>query len=611
MHRKTGMMTTRHPDAGFDEVIRVPERRPELFPDACTRHGNAPIAVLDDVPIAAFVGAFIGCLATEHFSAFGIVPGIASAFATALVCGLLLVTRTDCLFAGSFFSALYGGSFAGMTPITWLGGGEAGALSLALSLVCGLVYFVVASLDRRSAAPVGIECGGRLGTIAIVASFLFLELVGALGADTSRFRIVAAGAFDVQPWSVAGGLFACLVGILGTSFLLRLPRIMDTVPLRIFVASATALSGLIVLHFGSPDDAVAMDAFYAGCFLGMSAPHRLKGWLQPVSAAVVLIVLLVPARALLNGFGGSLGFAAFIAVMLLIAVSPPAAWLPRDLLTGSRSFAVAIASAGIAVLLMIGLLSAVPLVGDVLLSAASPASESTVELPDAASVRLAVGKPEPGAADNLIPIGISLSNAAAGDEVLLNRLPSGWTVTHDLASATGGRPRSATELTGAAVRPAPGLVGGADIAVELRHVQSVIDRQEPNFEWAGAGPRATTDIAPPLAAGQLPDVPTDDKEALFRAFLRYRGQATPETRGAPQRPRAADVRSAARSPHRRDQTAASGPHSPVLPIAAGTARPGQPMVRRAELNDRQNKPAPKTALPATRLDRPKATSATP
>jgi len=127
-------MMARQPDSGLDEITRVPERRPVLYSgarEAPRRRlkqlrsafriettptageltdplpGDAPVAVLGNAPLAAFAGAAVGCLATEHFSTFGIVPAIASALATALVCGLLLVTRTTGLFAGAFFSALW------------------------------------------------------------------------------------------------------------------------------------------------------------------------------------------------------------------------------------------------------------------------------------------------------------------------------------------------------------------------------------------------------------------------------------------------------------------------------------------------------------------------
>src|SRR5229473_1628585 len=43
---------------------------------------------------AAFAGAFLGCLATLHLSAFGVVPEIASALVTTLLGGQLLVARS-------------------------------------------------------------------------------------------------------------------------------------------------------------------------------------------------------------------------------------------------------------------------------------------------------------------------------------------------------------------------------------------------------------------------------------------------------------------------------------------------------------------------------------
>jgi hypothetical protein len=602
------MMLAPQRDSGLDEVIQVPRGRPALrrrlgeirsafLIETTPAAGQLTNTHLGDAPIAAFAGAVVGCLTTEHFNASGIAPDIASALATVLLCGLLLLTRTTRLFAGAFFSALYGGSFAGMTPIAWLGESAAGASQVAIAIVCGVVFFVIARLERRSAAPIGIGCGGRLGAIAIVASFLFVELVGLLGADTSRFHTVAAGAFDIEPWSAFRGFFVCLVGIFGTLFVLRQRLVADGgVPVRIFIASAAALLGLIVLRFGNPDDAAAIDAFYAGCFLGMSTPDRLKGWFQAVSGAVVLIVLLVPVRAFLNGFGGGLGLAAFIAMMLIIAVSRATAWM----LTGTSNLTTAIASAAIAV--MVGVISAGPLAEDVLISEGTPAAEPTAELPDATPVRLVVGKPAPGAADNPIPIGISLINPAADDVVFLSGLPSGSTMTNGRAAATGGWQLSAGELADAAVRPAPGFVGGADIAVELRHAdRSIIDRQELHLEWAGPAPPATTDVAPPLTVGpsaaQIPDAVPQGEAALFRAFLQARGHATPETRGTAHPARAADVGMTARGPHVRSQAAASAPRVLVVPLAGGAVRPRQPILRRADFSDRPRRPAPKSSLP--------------
>jgi len=229
-----------------------------------------------------------------------------------------------------------------MTPIVWLVDGASGhsaastgALSIALSIVCGLAFFLVARLDTRSAAPIGAGCGGRSGTIATVASFLFIALAGPLGADASRFHGVATDAFDVEPWSAILGFFACLAGIGGTLLVLRQPPPANGGgPEKTFLASAAALSGLMILQLGNPGDARMLDTYYAGCFLGMSTPDRLNGWFQPAFGALVLVVLLVPARAFLPGVGGRLGLAAFVTVMLLVALSRGAAWTMRVMRPG-------------------------------------------------------------------------------------------------------------------------------------------------------------------------------------------------------------------------------------------------------------------------------------
>jgi hypothetical protein len=200
-------------------------------------------------------------------------------------------------------------------------------LSIALSIVCGLAFFVVAKLDTRSSAPVGVGYGGRLGAIATVASFLFVELAAPLEGNASRYHGLGADAFHIQPWPAILAFLACLAGTFATLAALRQRRIADGgAEQRTFIASAVALAGLMILQLGNPDDAHTMDAFYAGCFLGMSTPSRLDGRFQPVLGALVLIVTLMPAGALLRGVGGRLGLAAFVTVTLLVALRRATTW---------------------------------------------------------------------------------------------------------------------------------------------------------------------------------------------------------------------------------------------------------------------------------------------
>jgi hypothetical protein len=328
-------MSDEHRCGGHDAIRYVFARRggreQSTLPIRKKPTGNRSTeGLFDNAPSAAFAGAFLGCLTTLGLSALGIVPCIASALATTVLCSQLLVTRTAGLFAGTFFPALYGGTFGGMTPLVWLGESmpnhsaiPTGLLFISLPGFCGVVFFVVAKLDIRSAVPFGSGYGGRLGAIATVASFLFVELVARLGADARRFHEIPVGTFSVEPWAAPLWFFACLGGTLGTMFVLRQRRLAAAgVATRIFIASAVALTGLLILRVGDPDHTTMLDAFYAGCFLGMSTPERLKGWFRPLFGCLVLTVVLLLVRAFLPGLGGSLGLAAFVCVALLVALSP-------------------------------------------------------------------------------------------------------------------------------------------------------------------------------------------------------------------------------------------------------------------------------------------------
>jgi hypothetical protein len=63
----------------------------------------------------------------------------------------------------------------------------------------------------------------------------------------------------------------------------------------------------------------------------MSTPERLNGWFQPVAGALVLTSALVLVRKVLPGVGGSLGFAAFVTVAILVALNRAAAWMAREM----------------------------------------------------------------------------------------------------------------------------------------------------------------------------------------------------------------------------------------------------------------------------------------
>jgi hypothetical protein len=290
-------------------------------------------ALHENAVVAAFSGAFMGCLTTLCLSACGFVPAIASALAAVLLCGLVLATRTTSLLTGEVFTAIFGGTFAGMTPVLRLvddasGGPSACAWFILLSIVCGLAFGVVAAIDARSGRRLAGSCGGRSGTIAAVASLLFMELAPLFGADGPLLRVARADTPDAGPMAAALTGAVCMIGMFASLIVLRQRSVASvTAAHRILIAAVVALLGLIALDMSAPDDTRLLDAFYAGCFLGMSTPKRLKGWIEPCFAAILLTAMLVLVRALLPGVGGGLGFAALVTLAVLAVLRRMTAWL--------------------------------------------------------------------------------------------------------------------------------------------------------------------------------------------------------------------------------------------------------------------------------------------
>jgi hypothetical protein len=319
-HRQANVPSVSRGVAGFFRTRRQNEPSTE---------GPSITALFRGGPAAAFAGGFLGCLATLHLSVCGFVPAIASALATILLCGPVLATRTASLFSGEFFTAVYGGSFAGMTSVLWLSEGSpersvlaVSALFILLSIVCGLAFWIVAEIDIRAGRRIAGGYGGRSGAIAAAASFIFVELAPLFGADNARFQAHPADMFDLEPRTAALSFAACLIGMAATMLVLRRQSAATAGTAdRTLLASAIALMGLIALHLNDPNDTRTADAFYAGCFLGMSTPDRLKGWIQPFLGVIALTAILVPVSTVLPGVGGSLGFAAFVTVTALVTLN--------------------------------------------------------------------------------------------------------------------------------------------------------------------------------------------------------------------------------------------------------------------------------------------------
>ncbi|MGJ4914257.1 hypothetical protein ACQR10_23875 [Bradyrhizobium sp. HKCCYLRH2060] len=276
-------------------------------------------------PLASFIAAFLGCLMTLHLSATGLSPLIASAAAALLLCASLILTRTADLVPSTFFSSAYGGSFVGMTPVALLNASviRAGlpldAAFVLLSLFCGLAFCLGCALDMWLRGGLARGYGGRLGALAAVASFLFVGLAPLLGTEGELFPIARRGVLEQGLGSTALTFALCAVGMLATMAALRwAPVAGSRRAVRIFVAASVAFAGLVALQLlpsGAPD----LDAYSAGCFVGMSSSRRLRSLPQAMAAAVLLTGLLILTGPILPSVGGSLGYIAFVSVIFVDA----------------------------------------------------------------------------------------------------------------------------------------------------------------------------------------------------------------------------------------------------------------------------------------------------
>jgi hypothetical protein len=498
---------------GLSNILRKPKPRSAIA-DASVR------GVLQNPAVAAFAGAMVGCLTTLYLSAFGIAPGIASALATSLICGQVLILRATHPLPTDFFTAVYGGSFGGMTPVLLLSEGGsihplmlASALFLALSVVSGVVFGIVAEIDARMGRRLASGYGGRSGAVATLASFLFVALAPTFGADGTLFRGLPGESLELDLRSAVLAFTACAVGLYATMTLLRWRSVaIASQADRTFLASAVALIGMAALHLSCPNDARLLDAFYAGCFLGMSTPERLGGWLQPLLGALVLTVMLALVRLLLPGLGGDLGLAAFVTAIVVVALTtfrviPDAAGqgsskarMPRRA-TGTIAYPLAgVLALGCFVMLLVSA-PQLPAPDRAVLAATSmPAAPQPVALAIGHEASDAPSLETPSANPGNVDLGISLELPR---DIKMQEHALGESTEPPSSTAAS----STREAAGAAEAPAesqPALLQSAD------------------------GPRAASDGAVSVTAepgrlgGLVDDTADAEERQLFHEFMQWR-----------------------------------------------------------------------------------------
>lgn len=196
---------------------------------------------------------------------------------------------------------LYVGAFAGMTsPVVLLG---TGWLVLA-GLVTGLLWSVA-----RDAWD-GI--GGKAGTIAFAGVGITTLLAFVTGASD--------GAAPLTPYAplaqiaILGVSLASALATHAIAYRLRLGAVLGSaLPLLVVVVLTLGISQAVEF----PNDALIAAWFGAG-FVGMTAPHRLRGWWMLPAMALTFGVLLIAFTAHLSGLGGDLGATASAAVIAVI-----------------------------------------------------------------------------------------------------------------------------------------------------------------------------------------------------------------------------------------------------------------------------------------------------
>jgi len=509
--------------------------------------------VVQNPAAAAFAGAVLGCLTTLYLTAFGIAPGIASAMATSLICGQVLIMRAASLLPADFFTAVYGGSFGGMTPVLLLyeGGAEhsvalTSVLFISLSVVSGVVFGIVAEIDARADRRLASGYGGRAGTIATLASFLFVAVATMFGADARLFRGLTADMLELDPTSAALTCAACAIGLFATMTVLRSRSVTFVHQAdRIFLASAVALIGMAGLHLYSPNDARLLDAFYAGCFLGMSTPERLRGWFAPLVGALVLTAMLVLVRTLLPGLGGSLGLAAFATVMVLKALSTFRA-TPEVHASRRAAGRIAYPMAGVVAFGCVVLLVSAPQQPAPDQATSAEAAMQATPGPVLPPLVLA-GSHEANDAAALDAPAVPAAGAGSVDLAISLELPHDMKLVERALPENGEQP--SPELSNAAV-PATRDAGIAEATAspsqsETLHVGRTVESQPASLETIDAPTRAGSGgAAPVMAESQRSPQPVDDAadtdEKLFREFLQWRAA---RTGGAAQgRPQAVRVR---------------------------------------------------------------------
>jgi len=288
---------------------------------------NFPRHIRDDMNSHAsiFLHVILGSIATSLLVVRGVDPVLASSGATILY----LLVAFALHFRGQQPSAVFCGSFAGMTSF-WsffkrapFNPGFALSIYLCIAIVTGLLYISILRFEHKLPKRLFSGYGGRLGAIAFIASVTCLLISGLLiRLVLNDFQVVVVK--DSIAFSEKAPLAMILVSAAGALFTRILATYVDsTVPgLNVVLsASVCGLVGGILFPSLFPLGAVASLYWYAGTFAGMSSTSILDSHRGIFLAGAITGVFLAGLHYYGSGAGGLLGFSAFLAVIVLRSVS--------------------------------------------------------------------------------------------------------------------------------------------------------------------------------------------------------------------------------------------------------------------------------------------------
>jgi len=133
--------------------------------------------------------------------------------------------------------------------------------------------------------------------------------------------------------------------------------------------------------------------------------------------------------------------------------------------------------------------------------------EAVIAAPEdtAGAVGLAIAPPPTAAADEPLPLGISVTGSGQGGVLVIGGLPSGASLSVGQPLAPNGWWLTADELAGAMVAPPRGFSGEVELVVEFRRTDDrVIERQQVRLQWDAATLTATPVVATSASPAPAP-----------------------------------------------------------------------------------------------------------